>query len=90
VKSEDRVLYLGCGPGAAVDEAACRGATVIGVDSGRLLLLGRYMSGPRSGHDISFRRGTIKNLPVCNEDVAAAWTTGSAHHWADRPATITF
>ena len=57
VKPEDRVLDVVYGPGAAVDEAARRGAAVTGVDHSRLmLLLARYLSRPRSGRDIVFKR----------------------------------
>jgi SAM-dependent methyltransferase len=82
VKSEDRVLDARCRTGAAVDEAARRGATVTGVDSNPLMvLLARYLSGPISGPDISFRWRTVEKLQLGKGDVTVAWAIYSARHW---------
>jgi SAM-dependent methyltransferase len=85
VKPEDRVLDIGCGSGAAADEAARRGATVTGVDPNPLkLLLGRYLSGRWSGREIVFRRGKAERLPeVEDRPVTVAWAISSARRWAD-------
>jgi SAM-dependent methyltransferase len=63
VKPEDRVLDVGCGAGAGVDEAARRRAAVIGVDHSLLMvLLGRYLSYRRSGRDIEFKWWKAKRV----------------------------
>lgn len=82
----DRVLDVGCGPGAAAREAARRGAAVTGVDPAPVMLrLGRSLSGRR---DIVFRQGTAEALPVADGSVTVAWAVSSAHHWADVPAGL--
>lgn len=91
MKPEDRVLDVGCGAGAGVDEAARRGAAVIGVDHSLLMvLLGRYLSYPRSGRDIEFkwwkakrvfRWRKAKELPVRARAHTVAWASRPARRW---------
>jgi ubiquinone/menaquinone biosynthesis C-methylase UbiE len=85
----DRVLDVGCGPGAAAREAARRGAAVTGVDPAPLMLaLGRRLSRGRTGHHIAFVEGTAEALPVADRSVTVAWAISSAHHWADTGAGL--
>src|SRR5438034_10594557 len=70
----DRVLDVGCGPGAAAREAARRGAAVTGVDPAPLMLaLGRRLSRGRTGRRIAFVEGTAEALPVADRSATAAW-----------------
>src|SRR5436309_13548702 len=64
VRPGDRVLDVGCGPGAAAREAARRGAAVTGVDPAPLMRrLGRYLSGRRDRREIVVLRGAAEGLP---------------------------
>jgi SAM-dependent methyltransferase len=93
VKREDRVLDVGCRLGAGVDEAARRDAAeVTGVDHSLLMvLLGRYLSYPRSGRDIEFKwwwkakRGfrwwKAETLPVDGRTFTVAWAIRPARRW---------
>jgi Methyltransferase domain len=91
VKPEDRVLDVGCGRGAAVDEAARRGAAVTGVDHSLLMrMLARYLAAPRSGRDIVFRRWKpeTEQLPVKAGAVTVAWAIRPTRRCADVEARL--
>jgi ubiquinone/menaquinone biosynthesis C-methylase UbiE len=85
----ERVLDVGCGPGAAAREAARRGAAVTGVDPAPLLLaLGRRLSRGQAARHIAFVEGTAEALPVADRSATVAWAISSAHHWADTAAGL--
>jgi ubiquinone/menaquinone biosynthesis C-methylase UbiE len=78
----DRVLDVGCGPGAAARRAARGGLLVTGVDpSEAMLRLGTRLT-PRSLRPrLRFVQGYAEALPVPDATVDAAWALHSAHHW---------
>ena len=86
----DTVVDVGCGPGAAVREAARRGATVIGVDpSPGALAIARRMTLPDQGSGaVSWRQGGAEAIPVDDASATVVWALSSAHHWADPAAGI--
>jgi ubiquinone/menaquinone biosynthesis C-methylase UbiE len=81
VQPDERVVDIGCGPGAAVRLAARRGAHVIGVDPSRpMLRLARLFS--RRG-DIRWLEGTAEALPVSDASADVVWSIATIHHWHD-------
>jgi SAM-dependent methyltransferase len=65
VATGDRVVDIGCGPGAAARLAARRGATVVGVDPSSVMLrFARWISSARRAHGIDWRGGRASALPA--------------------------
>lgn len=75
----DRVLDIGCGPGASLDHAHMAGAEVYGVDpspgmvkrASRRLPYATVIEG--SAEDLEFADGLFTHV----------WTISAFHHWAD-------
>jgi cyclopropane fatty-acyl-phospholipid synthase-like methyltransferase len=58
IAAGDRVLDIGCGPGAAARLAARQGAAVTGVDPSPMMLrLARWISAVRRAHGLDWRIG---------------------------------
>ena len=80
LRAGDRLLDIGCGPGAAARFAAREGATVVGVDPAAVMLdLGRRLS--RRRQRITFVEGTAEGLPVSDGSATTAWALATVHHW---------
>lgn len=87
VSDADRVVDIGCGPGAAVRAAALRGATVVGVDPAPMMLrLAGIVS--RRHSRINWLRGSAEALPVSNEWATVVWSLKTVHHWQDVTAGL--
>jgi ubiquinone/menaquinone biosynthesis C-methylase UbiE len=64
VATGDRMLDIGCGPGAATRLAARRGAAMIGVDPSAVMLrFARLISSARRAHGLDWRVGRPESLP---------------------------
>ncbi len=75
----DRLLDLGCGPGAAVRFAARRGVPVIGVDPAPVMLdVARRL--PRGG-DVTYLQGAAEAIPLPDASVTVVWALATVHHW---------
>lgn len=89
VSAEDRLVDVGCGPGAAVREAARHGATATGIDPSAVsLALARRISARTSFGNgrISFRQGRAEALPLPDASATVVWSLSSVHHWQDPAA----
>src|SRR5579871_1997336 len=85
----DRVIDIGCGPGAAVRYAARRGAVATGVDPDPAMLrLARWGTALRHSRNVSWLEGRAEKLPVLDGQATVAWAISSTHHWEDRTAAI--
>ena len=82
VRAGERVVDLGCGPGAAVREAARRGAAAIGVDPAPVMLrFARWLTlGRRS---VTWLRGSAEAVPVGDGCADVVWSIATVHHWSD-------
>lgn len=81
---DDRVVDIGCGPGAAVREAARRAATATGVDPSPLMLrLARWISAIRQPGNVSWLEGRAEELPLPSACATVVWAVSSVHHWSD-------
>lgn len=88
VKSGDRVVDIGCGPGTAARIAARKGARVTGVDpSESMLRMARLVTRPlvrrfrRS--TITWAEGSAEALPVPDRSTDVVWALATVHHWHD-------
>jgi ubiquinone/menaquinone biosynthesis C-methylase UbiE len=87
VANGDRVVDVGCGPGAAVREAARRGAEVIGIDPAPVMLkLARRLS--RRDASITWADGAAEALPLPDGSATVVWAIATAHHWPDLDAGL--
>ena len=85
----DRVLDVGCGPGAAARLAARRGAAVVGVDPSPVMLhFARRISVARRVDGLDWRVGRAESLPLPDASVTIAWAISTVHHWDDPTAGL--
>jgi SAM-dependent methyltransferase len=88
LRSGDRLVDIGCGPGVAAHRACELGAEVIGVDPATVMLrVARTRWRGDSG--VSWRIGTAESLPVDDEWAQVVWSLATVHHWADIDAALT-
>ena len=83
----DRLVDIGCGPGAGCRLAARRGATAVGVDpSAQMLRLAGWATTLRPGvgrSTVEYRPGGAEHLPVDDGWATVAWSMASVHHWPE-------
>ena len=81
----DEVVDIGCGPGAAVREAARRGAGAVGIDpSVAMLKLARWITSLLRLKEVRFVEGSAESLPISDASATVVWALSSVHHWCDR------
>jgi ubiquinone/menaquinone biosynthesis C-methylase UbiE len=77
----DRVIDVGCGPGGAAQEAARRGASVVGVDPAPVMLrLARTFTRDAA---VSWVNGTAEDVPLADGSATVLWSLATVHHWKD-------
>lgn len=82
VTAADRVVDVGCGPGAAAREAARRGADVWGVDPTPMMLrLARILSA--RGRRVTWLEGAAEALPLPDAAATVLWSLSTVHHWSE-------
>lgn len=87
LRSGDRLVDVGCGPGVAVQRAAAIGVEAIGVDPARMMLrVARARWRRVSGVD--WRVGTAESLPVEDGWAQVVWSLATVHHWAAVDAAL--
>lgn len=80
VSSEDHVVDIGCGPGAATREAARRGAAVTGIDPASVMLgMARRLT--RADRPVTWSEGVAEALPVGDRAATVVWSLATVHHW---------
>jgi ubiquinone/menaquinone biosynthesis C-methylase UbiE len=87
LRSGDRLVDVGCGPGVAVRRARALGAEVVGVDPARVMLRVAHLA-RRAGPGIDWRIGTAEALPVVDNWAHVVWSLSTVHHWADVDAAL--
>lgn len=81
----DRLVDVGCGPGAAAREATRRGAVATGVDPSRTMLrFARAITSLRRLAGATFVEGRAESLPLPDGTATVLWALQSVHHWQDR------
>jgi SAM-dependent methyltransferase len=87
VAGQDRVVDVGCGPGAAAREAARRGAAVIGLDPAPVMLtLARRLT--RRDASITWTEGAAEAMPLPDGSATVVWSIATVHHWRDLDAGL--
>jgi ubiquinone/menaquinone biosynthesis C-methylase UbiE len=82
LRSGERLVDVGCGPGVAAHRARELGAEVIGVDPASVMLRVARLRW-RSGAGLDWRIGTAESLPVDDGWAQVVWSLATVHHWAD-------
>lgn len=87
LQADHVVLDIGCGPGAAVRNAAPRVQRAIGVDRAEAMVeIARRRS---SGHtNVEFHVASAEELPFPDHSIDVAWTIHAFHHWETPDAGI--
>jgi len=86
---DDQVADIGCGPGAAVREAARRGASATGIDpSPAMLWLARRISSLRHPAGVTWAEGRAEAIPLPDGYATVVWALSSFHHWRDQAAGL--
>lgn len=75
----DRVLDVGCGPGAALENAASAGADCHGVDPSPSMVKRAAARVPGA----VVREGSAESIPFDDATFTHVWSIASFHHWAD-------
>jgi ubiquinone/menaquinone biosynthesis C-methylase UbiE len=84
VTDRDHVVDVGCGPGAAVRQAAAHGARVTGVDPASIMrTVARFLT--RDSSRIAWADGTAEALPLPDQSATVLWSVATVHHWVDVP-----
>jgi ubiquinone/menaquinone biosynthesis C-methylase UbiE len=87
LSSDDRVIDLGCGPGAAVRQAAGRCSFATGVDpDAAMLRLARLISAARRTRNVNWLEGSAAAVALPDASATVVWALSSAHHWPERVA----
>jgi ubiquinone/menaquinone biosynthesis C-methylase UbiE len=85
----DRVLDVGCGPGAFLREAARRGAEAIGVEpAAQMRRLALRLTPARLRAAVTVLEGSAERVPLGDGAATVAWAVSSAHHWDDIDAGL--
>lgn len=87
LRSGDRVVDIGCGPGVAVQMAHDLGAEVVGVDPAKIMLRVAKLKW-RKQAEVSWKIGTAESLPVADGWATVVWSLATVHHWADLEAGL--
>ena len=86
---EDRVVDVGCGPGAVRLSPRHAAGQATGIDpSSSMVNLGRRISWLRRRRNTTFQVGSAEAIPLPNQSATVAWALSSVHHWNDRDAGI--
>jgi ubiquinone/menaquinone biosynthesis C-methylase UbiE len=81
LRTGDRLVDLGCGPGAAARFAARRGARVTGVDPAPVMLdLARRLT-RRGAGDVTYAEGAAEAIPLPDASADVVWALATVHHW---------
>jgi ubiquinone/menaquinone biosynthesis C-methylase UbiE len=82
MRSGDRVVDVGCGPGVAVRYSARLGATVTGVDPAPVMLrVARLLTG--SSAKVRYAKGAAEEIPLPEDSASVVWSIATVHHWSD-------
>ena len=79
-----RFLDIGCGPGAALEHAAARGASVAGVDPSPSMVERAAIWVPTADGRVA----SAESLPVPDDYFDVVINVATFHHWADREAGL--
>ncbi|HEY6635066.1 MAG TPA: class I SAM-dependent methyltransferase [Acidimicrobiia bacterium] len=82
--THDRFLDVGCGPGAALENAAATGAQVAGVDPSPSMVERASKRAPSADVQVA----SAEHLPFPDGHFTVVVNVASFHHWADRDAGL--
>lgn len=82
--SDDRFLDVGCGLGAALEEATATGADVAGVDPSPAMVEKASQRVPGAAVEV----GSAEEIPFPDDAFTVVVNVSSYHHWADPEAGL--
>src|ERR1700676_1987505 len=86
LRAGDRLVDVGCGPGAAARRAASLGAEVVAVDpAAAMLRVGRLANRAKG---LRYALGAAQALPVADGWASVVWSLAAVHHWPDVDAGL--
>lgn len=80
----DRFLDVGCGPGAALEQAASTGASIAGIDPSPSMVARAAKRVPAA----EVKVGSAEEIPFPDDSFSVVINIASFHHWADRDAGL--
>lgn len=83
-RSDDRLLDIGCGAGAALEHALARGAAVAGIDPSPAMVERASRRVPQA----DVRVGSAEAIPFEDDQFSMVINISSYHHWADQEAGL--
>jgi ubiquinone/menaquinone biosynthesis C-methylase UbiE len=87
MRSGDRVVDIGCGPGVAVRYASRMGAMVTGVDPAPVMLrVAKLLTRRRA--KVRYLEGSAEAIPLLEGSAAVVWSIATVHHWLDVDAGL--
>ena len=85
--THDHTLDVGCGPGAAVRQAAAAVSRAVGADRSQSMVdIARRRSAELA--NVEFAVGRAEDLPFPDHAFTVVWSAHSFHHWTDRSAGL--
>lgn len=82
--SDDRFLDVGCGLGAALEQASATGAEVAGVDPSLAMVERASQRVPKA----EVKLGSAEEIPFPDDAFTVVVNVSSYHHWADPEAGL--
>lgn len=86
LRTGDRLVDVGSGPGVAARRAALLGAEVVAVDPATVMLQVGRLANRAKG--LRYALGAAQALPVADGWASVVWSLATVHHWPDLDAGL--
>ncbi len=86
LQSSDRLIDIGCGPGAPARVAAKQVRSVVAIDPAPIMLRVARLIPSKS--NIEWSLGRAEATGVADESATAVWALATVHHWSDLERSV--